>query len=451
MSLVEGGQEKLPQILSYDDKFVSPPVTSSRFHVTPTNGNTFAMPLNGSTVIRLEIPSGTYASHLNTQETALAITVQNTSGQSVTIDTSGFSLIDAIDVYFGSTHLSSISQYDLFCTIMADFSGGNSYHHAKGMADIAYTSTVNVGSAFNQTTMNNEINNAISASIASLNGRNGRTIASGASDTFVLPVLNLIGSMAMKAIPIGELKDNLRIEIKTATALDAGVYAANPSSGLTISSCKLWLTTINLDGASHAALDKQLNGQYYVPFFDVETFRTSLGPNVSAWSYTIPIKVASLTTILVALRENAVFNAHNQRSLSRTKSTLSDYRFRIGSTTVPSAQIDCTGSAAEARMELIRAFNQLNLPVSESYISNAIYNLGAATANAVGAYGGFCFALNLSAMGAADLLSDGRNVRLENLTVDIRFAGGNVAMQMDVFCIHEKTILCEKGAIMYKN
>jgi hypothetical protein len=102
-------------------------------------------------------------------------------------------------------------------------------------------------------------------------------------------------------------------------------------------------------------------------------------------------------------------------------------------------------------MELMRAFNQLNIPTSDSSISNAIYNLGAATANTAGAYGGFCFALNLSALGSADVLSDGKNVRAENLTLDMRFSGNNVPIQMDVFCIHEKVFVVEQGTMSYKN
>lgn len=451
MALYEGSTEKLPQSLAYNDKFVSPPVSSSRFYVSPTNGSSFSCPLSSSTVIRLEIPSGSYGVHLNTAETALALTLTNTSGVSMTVDSSGFSLIDTIDVYFGSTHLSSISQYDLFAQIMTDFTGGNSYHYAKGQADVAYTATADVGSTFVQATVNTQVNNAIGAAISSLNGRNGRVIANNASDTFILPVMNLIGSLAMKCLPIGELKDNLRIEIKTSPGIDMAVFASAPSAALTISPVKLWLTTINLDGSTHSALVKQLGGKFYVPAFDCESYRVSIQANTSAFTYSIPIKVSSLTTVLVSLRENGVLNQFNQRSLSRTKSTLSDYRFRIGSMTVPSAQIDCSGNAAEARMEVIRAFNQLNMPVGESYITNAIYNLGAATANTTGSYGGFIFALNLSALGAADLLSDGKNVRLENLTVDMRWSGNNVALQADFFCIHEKVFVIEQGAMTYKN
>ena len=384
-------------------------------------------------------------------ETALCITVRNDSGQSITIDGNGFALIEQIDLWYGSSHLSSIAQYDLFAQIINDYTGGVGYHYAKGNADIAAGVTVDVGATFNQANINNSINTALTNSFLNLSQRNGRVIPAGASDTFVLPIMNLIGSMAMKCLPIGELRDSIKIEIKTTPALDWGVYAANPSSAMTLTDVRLWLTTIQLDGNTHAALSKQLNGKFHVPVFDVESFRTSIQANTGSFSYHIPVRVSSLVTVLVALRENAVFNAFNQRSLSRTKSTLNDYRFRLGSQTLPATQIICSGSGAEARMELMRAFNQLSLPTSDTFVNNALYNLGGASALPAGSGGCFVFALNLSALGSADILSDGRNTRMEQLVLDLRFVGNNVALQMDVFAIHEKVIVIEQNVATYRN
>lgn len=410
-------QEKLPPMLAYEQKFQSPPVTNARYFLTPVNGGSFVAPLSTGTLIKFEIPCGTYGSHLNPQETALAFTINNTSTQSLTLDGSAFSLIDRIDVYYGSLLISSISNYANFATMMTDLTGGAAPHYLKGQD----------------------------------NSTTGRTIASTASDTFVLPLINCIGSMAMKAIPLSELRDAIKIEVLLNPAMDWGVYAALPTGGVTITSAKLWCTNIQLGGDVHSALVAKCNGKLKVPVFDVQNFRTSIGLNTGAFTYTIPCKVASCTAIFVTLRENAVFNTFGQRALSRTRSSLSDYRFRIGSTTLPSAQVDCSGTASEARSEVQRAFNQISLPTSDSYITTALYSLGGPAANAVGAQGSFCFALNLSAYGAADLLSDGRNIRIENLVVDLRFTGNNVPLQCDVYCIEEKILCIENASLSYKD
>lgn len=410
-------QEKLPTILAYEQKFQSPPVSNARFYLTPVNGGSFVCPLSSGTLIKFEIPCGTFGSHMNPQETAIAFTINNTSGANLTLDNSAFSLIDRIDVYYGSMLISSIANYANFATLMTDFTGGAAPHYMKGQASTT----------------------------------NGAVIASGASDTFVLPILNCIGSMAMKAIPLSELRDSLKLEILLNPSMDFGVYSAAPTAGVTISSAKLWCTNIQLGGDVHSALVAKSNGKLKVPVFDVESFRTSLGQNTGAFTYTIPCKVASCTAIFVTLRENGVFNNREQRALSRTRSSLSDFRFRIGSVTLPSAQVDCSGSANEARAELQRAFNQISLPTSDSYVTSSLYALGGTTANAVGAQGCFCFALNLSAYGAADLLSDGRNIRLEALTVDLRFNGNNVPLQMDVYCMEEKVLIIENASLSFKN
>lgn len=410
-------EEKLPPIVAYAEKYQSPPVQSARYYLTAVNGNSFNCPPTTGTVIRFEIPAGTYGSHLNTQETALALTITNTTGNTLTLDGSGFALIDRIDVYYGSMQISSIAGYGNLATVMTDFTGGASPHFSKGQ------DTINAG----------------------------RVIANTASDTFVLPLINCLGSLALKAIPLSELRDNIRVEVVLNPSMDFGLYGATFTTGVTISSAKLWLTNIMLSGDVHSALVASVNGKLKVPVFDVENYRTSIGVNVGAFTYTIPVKVSSLTSVICTLRESSLFNVFGSRALQRTRSSLSTYQFRIGSQSVPSALIDCSGTATEARMEVQRALNQLNLPVSESYISTALYSLGGATANAANAQGSFAFALNLSAFGAADVLSDGKNIRLESLSVDLKFVGTNVPLQLDVYCLHEKLLCIENSQMTYKN
>ena len=409
--------EKLVPILSYADKAQSPPCSSSRYYINPVNGNSFICPPQSGVVIRFEIPAGSIGSHLHCAETCLSLTLQNVSGASLTFEGSAYSLIERVEVYYGSQQISSIAGYGNFATILQDFTGGTGTHFLKGQE----TATT------------------------------GRILAASATDTFVLPLINCIGSLALKCIPLSELRDNIRVEIHMCPCLDFGVWSVTPGTvGPTITDAKLWLTNIQLQGDVHSALVASVNGRLKVPCFDVENYKTSIVSNVGQFNHTIPVKVSSLTMVIVSLREAGQLNVFGGRPMQRTRSTLSSYQFRIGSYAVPSALVRCDGTAAEARMELCRAMNNLNIPTAESYVSTTNYSAGTATSlnNVVGS---FCFALNLSAMGAAEILSDGKNVRLENLSVEMKFSGGNVALIADFYCLHEKLLCIENSQLTYKN
>lgn len=433
-SASERVNEKLPSFLDYSSKALAPPSSNMRYFEAPTNGSSFAPSANSGPLISFNINCGSPGVFLNTTETALCLTVVNTSAQPLTLDGSALALIESIDVYYGSSHISSIQSYANFVNTLSDFTSMG-HHYVRGVADTILPDTYGAEGVEN-----------------ALKSRKGELIGVGGRKTFMLPIVNCLGTLAQKALPLSALKDHIRCDIRLAGFNDYGTYPAAITGGITIVDPRLWLTEIRLDGAVERALmDSLPNGKIHVPCFDVQSFMTSVQENAGAFTYQIPIKCSSLSTVLVTLRETVQGGKHDYRALSRTRANILDYRFRIGSHVIPSTFIDCTGTAAEARMELQRALNQLSASESHTFVDNELYTLEGAdgAALAAGAYGCFAFALNLSSMSMAEILSDGMNTRNIHATLEVRFrTGTQPALRADIYAIKEQ-LLVVQGSLMH--
>ncbi|KAJ1628036.1 hypothetical protein T492DRAFT_841891 [Pavlovales sp. CCMP2436] len=435
-------QESLPSFLNYKQKSIAPPCQSARFYLTPSNGSTFSSTATSGPVMRFDIPCGSGGTHLNGAETVLVFTVVNTTGQSLTLDGSALACIDALDVYAGSTHISSIQSYANYVNTLSDFTTIGS-HYARGVADFDLTQAAG----------------ALTGAMvkAAVGTRNGVTIATGDRATFSLPIVNFLGSLAMKSIPLSQIKDSLRLEVRLSGGLDWGVASALPTvaNSWGVANPRLWLTHVVLDGAVESALIASLpNSVVHVPCFDVQSFMTSVPANTGSFTYQIPLRVSSLNMILVTLRETAGLGQFDYRALSRTRGNIDSYRFRIGSQIIPSSYIDCSGTPAEARMELMRALNQTSSSEAHSFVTNDQYALEGANGGALSKVlcGGFAFALTLSAMQMAEILSDGRSTRNEYVTMDVKFRSiTQPALRVDIYCQTDMVLVCEGGILHYEN
>lgn len=435
-------QEKLPAYMDFNSKSIAPPAENMRYYLSPTNGNAFSASPTSGPIISFSIPCGSPGVYLNTLETALVLTLVNNTGSALTLDGSGVAVIEAVDVYYGSSHISSIQGYNNFVNTLSDFTSLGQ-HYVRGVDDFAVQGAVDAAN--------------IKAAVMS---RKGKTIADKAAYTFMLPLVNCLGSLAQKAIPLSQLRDSIRLDIRLAGGHDWGVYAgtAAPSttSGFNIINPKLWLTQIRISGdVENALIDSLPNRTIHVPCFDVQSFQTSVQGNAGGFSYQIPIKASSVGTVLVTMRDTVQGGSHTHRALSRDRANIESYRFRIGATIIPSTFIDCSGSAAEARMELQRALNQISSADSHSWVDNALYTkqaTAAADALSAGDYGAFAFALNLSAFSMQEILSDGRSTRNEHVVLDVKFKTGNQPpLRVDVYCIKEQLLVAQGGIMHYED
>jgi hypothetical protein len=381
--------------------------------------------------MKFDLPCGTPGEHLDPTQTALVFTINNATGTTLTLDGSAAALISAVDVYFGSSHLSSISDYNNLVNSLSDFTGGIDDTRCggalRGTGDVA--ASLSTGTQYTVT--------------------NGAVIATATTRRVAIPLCNFLGSCALKSLPLSQLSDSLRLEVRLAPIAEYGVWGADPAAftTLTVETPLLMYTTIKLDGAVEQAMVTDLNGKLECPCYDWRTFSTSITAGASIVSYQIPIKVSSATMVLVTFRDNASF-VYGQRTMSRIRNGLQWYRFRIGSVTIPSSQVVCTESAAEARLELQRAFLQINDACPRSCISQAQYVADNLTAvNAAGGYGGFCIGLLLSALSASDIISDGASTRDQHVVFEASFASTAVAARMNVY-VQNEALLVAQGRVL---
>ena len=90
---------------------------------------------------------------------------------------------------------------------------------------------------------------------AAMNSRKGALVAAASTSTFAIPLLCCIGTLALKAIPLSALMDNITIEIRLASVNQYGVYSAAPAAAdFLVKECKLFHSLIKLDGRVEAAL-----------------------------------------------------------------------------------------------------------------------------------------------------------------------------------------------------
>ncbi|KAJ1624836.1 hypothetical protein T492DRAFT_1044324, partial [Pavlovales sp. CCMP2436] len=174
-----------------------------------------------------------------------------------------------------------------------------------------------------------------------------------------LPLMSVLGTLAMKAIPLSQLQDSIKLEVKWAVQTNWGTFVDAPSalSGCTISDIKLHISQVRLDGAVERTMMDSLGGIVHCPTLDYSHFRSTVAPNAGFISMQIPIRVSQACNNFIVLRESAVTNGFSRKMISqRTKAGMIDYRFRVGATVIPQTAINCTGSAAEARFELARTF-----------------------------------------------------------------------------------------------
>ncbi|KAJ1629376.1 hypothetical protein T492DRAFT_1118278 [Pavlovales sp. CCMP2436] len=136
-----------------------------------------------------------------------------------------------------------------------------------------------------------------------------------------------LGTLAMNAIPLSQLQDSIRMEVKWASQSEWGTYdlAAASTTGCTISNIKLHVGEVRIDGAVERAMMDMLGGVVTMPTFDYSHFRSSVSLNAGFISMQIPVRVSSACNLFIILRESLVATPHTRKQITqRTKAGVYD-------------------------------------------------------------------------------------------------------------------------------
>ncbi|KAJ1633822.1 hypothetical protein T492DRAFT_837324 [Pavlovales sp. CCMP2436] len=416
MSLTKPLEEALPDFFYYVPRTVAPPSEVIRCYLTPTSGGA---PVTGGSKADFAIPCGTVGLHLDPSQTVLSFHINNGNTGPMTLDGGAHAVIQSINVYFGSTHISSIDEYGaLFALVSGTVRGIDDYLPA------AVATAANMKDAYY--------------------ARNGATIAAGVNLMVALPLVSVLGTLAMKAIPLSQLQDSIKLETKFASQTNWGTFVDAPSAlyGCTISDIKLHISQVRLNGDIEMAMVQSLGEISQCPTFDYEHYRSTVAPNSGYISAQIPVRANLICNIFIALRESSVTNGFSRKMISlRTKAGMENYRFRVGSTVIPQTAIKCTGSAAEARFELARTSgSDVSDAASRSCISAEEYLAG-----------GYAVGLSLQAFPHTDALSDGISTRKMHVVFESKIATNNPACYLDIWVQLEKIIVCQNGLMPYES
>ncbi|KAJ1634781.1 hypothetical protein T492DRAFT_836562 [Pavlovales sp. CCMP2436] len=388
--------EALPDFFNYVPRLVAPPAEMVRSYLSPSSGGG---PMIGGSKAEFSIPCGQASLHLDPTQTVLSYTINNGNAAAMTLDGGGHACLQSLSVFFGSVLISQTDEMGALFALTQDFT--------TNLDSLRSSGTVRGVADFNITTLTPTGANIKDAYYS----RAGATIAPSGSLIVALPIMNVLDTLAMKAIPLSQLLDSIRLEVR-------------------------------LDGAVEKAMIDSLNRVVHCPTMDFMHFRTTVAANSGFISAQIPVRVSQLSNVFIILRESAVTNGFSRKLISqRTKAGMIDYRFKIGSMVVPQSAVNCTNSAAEARAELQRAFGGgVADSAAHSCISADQY-----------LNDGFAVGLSLAAFPSSDALLNGISTQALHCLFEAKIASNNPACYLNIWVQSEKMIVCQGGLMTYEN
>ena len=346
---------------------------SYRASIPSSNKATFSP---GDTVIAY-IPGGRKNTYLDPAQSYIRFTVRSTdtSGSNFfNIDNLAACFINRLDTYHSGNLIDSIQQYNVLMSYLKD--AQLNVAESFGLSNIYGTS--------NSATMSDQ--------------RKGMAIYGTATGTqqltFCLPLLGNFGLGADKMIPIGQLYDDIRLELTLEQNNIAVAYSntAAPTQGWVVQDFQLQLQIIELsdEGQSMVESVTPFNQPVYLHGTSWRHYSSTMATGTSGvYSTLVPARFASLKQLCVLPRRSVEVNDWRAYSISaRVNPCFASYWWRVGAYLIPQRFVSLqntsnTGSCAEGFMELQKAFHGVHRPEMCSGINYTNYNsVDLATADA---------------------------------------------------------------------
>ena len=312
------------------------------------------------------IPGGRRCTYLDPMQSYMRITVQNNdtlAGNSFNFDNTGASMINRYDSFHSGNSIDSIIQYNALFSYIVDAQLNQS--EKFGLSNIYGTSA--------STNLNNS--------------RAGLQVFNGQRVTLCLPLLGAFGLGAEKLIPIGQLYDDIRLEISTSTFQEAVVWANAPTNLInpySIIDFQLELQIVELsdEGQNMVESITPFTRPVYLHANSWKHYSGSINSGFSGvFSGLVPARFASLKSLVVLPRRGTeVTSALAYSTSSRINPCISSYWFRVGSYLVPQRAVQLystanTGGNGEGFCELQKCFHGMNRPEMCTGIPYYQYNV----------------------------------------------------------------------------
>ena len=310
---------------------------SYRASIPSSNKATFSP---GDTVIAY-IPGGRKNTYLDPAQSYIRFTVRSretTTTNFFNIDNLASCFINRLDTYHSGNLIDSIQQYNVLMSYLKD--AQLNIAESYGLSNIYGTS--------NSATMSDQ--------------RKGMAIYGTASGTqqltFCLPLLGNFGLGADKMIPIGQLYDDIRLELTLEQNNIAVAYSNTgaPTQGWVVQDFQLQLQIIELsdEGQSMVESVTPFNQPVYLHGTSWRHYSSTMATGTSGvYSTLVPARFASLKQLCVLPRRSVEVNDWKAYSISaRVNPCFASYWWRVGAYLIPQRFVSLqntsnTGSCAE--------------------------------------------------------------------------------------------------------
>ena len=299
------------------------------------------------------IPGGRKNTYLDSQQSYMRITVQNNeaagANNSFYFDGNGASIINRLDSFHSGNCLDSIQQYNALMSYILDAQLNLS--EKTGLSSIYGTNSDGTAG----------------------NNRAGLRVYGGQRVTLCIPLLGALGLGAEKLIPIGQLYDDIRLEISTASVTEGMSWQAAPVAAIPYSiidfQLELQIIELSDEGQSMVESVTPFSNPVYMHCNSWRHYSSTLNAAFSGiYSALVPARFASLKSLVVLPRRVTEINSALSYSTgSRINPCIASYCFRVGAYMVPQRSVTLysasnTGGNGEAFCELQKCFHGMNRP-----------------------------------------------------------------------------------------
>ena len=299
------------------------------------------------------IPGGRKNTYLDPQQSYMRITVQNNEAAGANnyfnFDGNGASIINRVDTFHSGNCIDTIQQYNVLMNYILDAQLNLS--EKTGLSNIYGTNS--------------------DGTIA--NNRAGLRVWGQQRTTLCIPLLGTFGLGAEKLIPIGQLYDDIRLEISTASVTEGMAWFAATAAAIPyqIIDFQLELQIIELSDEGQSMVESVT--PFYNPvYMHCNSWRHYSSPLnagfAGVYSAPIPARFASLKSLVVLPRRiTEIVSQLAYSTGSRINPCIGSYWFRVGAYMVPQRPITLfstsnTGGNGEAFCELQKCFHGMNRP-----------------------------------------------------------------------------------------
>ena len=304
--------------------------SASRIRQTflPINGRSFA----GGDQVHFSLACGRRGAFLDCKATYLKFTITNSDATALALDHSAHSAIQLLEIYYGSTQLEYINQYNALVTALLDTqsTSGRTKHQGEiteGASDV----------------------------------RAGVSIAGNGSITVCIPLVSgIIGSLAEKYLPVGMMtRDNLRLSLTLPQKNDLQHSAA--SVDWTISDMKLQCEYVMINSEVARQVEMMSPQGLRIPMtsFSVQSNTVPAGGNQA--NILLSGNFRSVKTLLTIFRVgNNLGAAGNIKAISSRVNPIQStgyWQFDVGGFKVPQTPVE---GDVETFLELQKAFHNYN-------------------------------------------------------------------------------------------